>query len=405
MKTLLLLGAMAINLGAFCQWNTIDFMGDNKVFSTTVSCGDSILIIGGSNFNTAFDIVEVYRPSSGTWDNPMTLSSPRGNTAAVKGDSAVYIAGGNENQSLDGTSVIDIYKNGAWTTYIAPDTMWGANALKAGSKILFTGGQKTFDFLTGDYSPSNLVVIYDELTGVWSTDTLAVPRCMMGTASDGNIAIFAGGVGENDLASDIVDIYNASTDSWTSATLSQARAGLTGAYANGKFLFAGGGDETQTVFDIVDIFDGTTWTTSSLSQARLFTKSTVTDSKIFFTGGSGYDWITSELTPIYNDVDIYDIASGTWSTQSLPHPLAAHVAFSSGETAYVAGGWDGTDDRADILSFNPYAGISEWQQSSGTKELVKIVDFSGRETEFKPNTPLIYIYNDGTVERVMKSEK
>ena len=33
------------------------------------------------------------------------------------------------------------------------------------------------------------------------------------------------------------------------------------------------------------------------------------------------------------------------------------------------------------------------------KQLIKIVDVLGRETPFKPNTPLIYIYNDGTVER------
>lgn len=39
------------------------------------------------------------------------------------------------------------------------------------------------------------------------------------------------------------------------------------------------------------------------------------------------------------------------------------------------------------------------------KELVKIVDFMSRETEFKPNTPLIFIYSDGSRERVMKIEE
>lgn len=38
------------------------------------------------------------------------------------------------------------------------------------------------------------------------------------------------------------------------------------------------------------------------------------------------------------------------------------------------------------------------------KELVKIIDFMGRETEFKPNTPLIYIFSDGTRERVTAIE-
>ena len=35
------------------------------------------------------------------------------------------------------------------------------------------------------------------------------------------------------------------------------------------------------------------------------------------------------------------------------------------------------------------------------KKLVKVVDFYGRETTFKANVPLIYIYSDGTVEKVV----
>ena len=35
------------------------------------------------------------------------------------------------------------------------------------------------------------------------------------------------------------------------------------------------------------------------------------------------------------------------------------------------------------------------------KQLIKIVDMLGREIPFKPNTPLLYIYDDGTVERKM----
>lgn len=38
------------------------------------------------------------------------------------------------------------------------------------------------------------------------------------------------------------------------------------------------------------------------------------------------------------------------------------------------------------------------------RELVQIVDFMGRTAEFKPNTPLIFIYSDGTRERVLKIE-
>jgi hypothetical protein len=58
------------------------------------------------------------------------------------------------------------------------------------------------------------------------------------------------------------------------------------------------------------------------------------------------------------------------------------------------------------ISDTDYDGISEthqWQSiecKEETKVLLKIVDFLGRETPFSPNTPLIYIYSDGTTEKV-----
>ena len=38
------------------------------------------------------------------------------------------------------------------------------------------------------------------------------------------------------------------------------------------------------------------------------------------------------------------------------------------------------------------------------KNLTKILDLMGRETTFKPNTPLIYVYDDGSIEKVFSVE-
>lgn len=38
------------------------------------------------------------------------------------------------------------------------------------------------------------------------------------------------------------------------------------------------------------------------------------------------------------------------------------------------------------------------------RELVKILDLSGREVEIRPNAVLIYVYSDGTVERMLLIE-
>jgi hypothetical protein len=49
-----------------------------------------------------------------------------------------------------------------------------------------------------------------------------------------------------------------------------------------------------------------------------------------------------------------------------------------------------------------FSGIEELTQNE--KKLVKIVDLMGRETKFVSNTPLIFMYSDGTIERVMEIE-
>jgi uncharacterized protein (TIGR02145 family) len=48
--------------------------------------------------------------------------------------------------------------------------------------------------------------------------------------------------------------------------------------------------------------------------------------------------------------------------------------------------------------------VGIYQLPTENKNLIKISDLMGRETEFKPNTVLIYVYSDGTTERVLQVE-
>ena len=48
---------------------------------------------------------------------------------------------------------------------------------------------------------------------------------------------------------------------------------------------------------------------------------------------------------------------------------------------------------------NPCATVSKIQEYTSNKKLLKITDILGREVNEKRNTPLFYIYNDGTVEK------
>ena len=103
---------------------------------------------------------------------------------------------------------------------------------------------------------------------------------------------------------------------------------------------------------------------------------TVTDS----TGT--YQWI---------DCDNNNVAIGGATSQTFIPP-------STGNYAVIVTSSGGCVDTS-LCYLADYTSIDELLNKE--KVLIKIVDFSGRETQFKANTPLIFIYSDGTRERVM----
>ena len=67
---------------------------------------------------------------------------------------------------------------------------------------------------------------------------------------------------------------------------------------------------------------------------------------------------------------------------------------------------DGTcEDTTDVavLTVIDDLGIEDLN-TIANKKLLKITDLNGRETPFRKNTVLLFIYEDGTVERVFEAE-
>lgn len=67
---------------------------------------------------------------------------------------------------------------------------------------------------------------------------------------------------------------------------------------------------------------------------------------------------------------------------------------------------DGDDNRTIVIKTDENgntASLNELNPNT-SKNLIKIVDMMGRETSFKPNTPLIYVYDDGSTEKVFTIE-
>lgn len=110
--------------------------------------------------------------------------------------------------------------------------------------------------------------------------------------------------------------------------------------------------------------------------------------------------------------DLYNSQLGflnTTSTQtetaldSYTWPVNNQTYNQSGTYTAIIPNEAGCDSTITLDLTMQFTGIEELIQSE--KKLVKIVDFMGRETEYKPNIPLIFIYSDGTRERVMKLEE
>jgi hypothetical protein len=57
-----------------------------------------------------------------------------------------------------------------------------------------------------------------------------------------------------------------------------------------------------------------------------------------------------------------------------------------------------------IGEFTVITGTTAIKEHSTNKELLKVTDLLGRETKGTKNEPLFYIYDDGTVEKIINIE-
>ncbi|MBL0341851.1 MAG: T9SS type A sorting domain-containing protein [Bacteroidetes bacterium] len=184
--------------------------------------------------------------------------------------------------------------------------------------------------------------MYDFATNTWSTPhNMVQPRANVKAATSGGKSYFAGGgfIGVSSYAFyKNVDIYNASTNTWTTTNLSAARIVGASAAIGNKVLFAGG-RQILNYSKVVDIFDVTTGirTTHNLSQARSGMAVAVVGSKVIFAGGEAGN-ISSGIYTESNKVDIYDDATGTWSTAILAAKREQITVAVVGTKVLFAGG-------------------------------------------------------------------
>jgi len=248
-----------------------------------------------------------------------SLSAGRIALVSATSGSKIVFAGGMEVGSY--SSRVDIYDTiaKAWTTAeLTKPERQGMAVAGVGNKILFAGG--------GDNDwgeTTSRVDIYDVSNNSWSIAELSKGREYLAAATIGNKVFLAGGTSWETSASgystwvtsNVVDIYDNITGSWTTASLSERRSNLTATTAGNKIYFAGGyaGPMVTNISPVIDVFDASTnsWSVSFLQQAKASHASVVVGDKIFW-GAGIFNYFDPTFYPS-NSVEIRDLNSGVSS--------------------------------------------------------------------------------------------
>lgn len=188
-------------------------------------------------------------------NTPFTL--PIANQAVVQaGDLAFFYSSESHRAATGG--LFDPF-SGSFYPVTMPAEMAAGNLVRdnnsvatLGNKTYFAGG----DTQTGNPRFSDLVEIFDQSTGVWSTAHLSVGRDGPAAVAVGNKVVFAGGFANSSSQENVVDIYDATTGVWNTAQLS-APGTVIAKVVGHKAYFLG-----ASSLDIYDA-DMNTWSSSA----------------------------------------------------------------------------------------------------------------------------------------------
>lgn len=230
---------------------------------------------------------------------------------------------------------------GTWSTLaplLAPTE--GMQVGQIGNRIIAAYGLSGAD--------TNLTRIYDIDANSWSAGSAApLPVRSEGAAATRGGNLYA--VGGRSAGSPLADLdrYTAATNTWVSlASMPTPRRGL-GAAVVGNALYAIGGSTgaapcSGTPLATVErySFASGTWTTvAPLPSPRSDLAAYAHGGKIYVFGGC-----TGSEAAVTNAVDVYNVATNTWSTTPADMPTARSSMYAAGRkggTIYVIGGQAG----------------------------------------------------------------
>jgi hypothetical protein len=193
------------------------------------------------------------------------------------------------------------------------------------------------------------ILIYDLTTSQWTTTQLNEPRWGMTIIAAGTKVFFAGGMTyDNDynvIANSRIDIYDVASQTWTVSNLSEPRAFIKAIELEGEIYFAGGLKSGRTFSNKIDIYSAQSndWSTAILpGTPRVIIGAATADNKLFFCGGytefADYTGFGEVLNIAVKDIDIYNVTSGNWTSDTMQAARSSFGAFTHDNKLYLAGG-------------------------------------------------------------------
>jgi len=285
---------------------TVKILSEGKIDQAIAAGGTKIGIAGGEGGTAGgySNQVDIYDVNSNAW-TVSHLSVPRGLAAGVSYGDSLYFAGGLNPTPL---KTIDVYNtlNGSWSKFSLSRARFNLAAAATNNKILFAGGE------TAHSKATDLVDIYDVHSGTWSVSALSETRTELVGAALGTLIIFGGGFDThggpngNGHRSDVVDIYNTLTGHWSVSHISSATGWRESAVQGTKMFFGGGGNSSgPSVVDVYDICTNT-WGKLHLTDGRGNFGVGAAGGKVLFAGG---DFGYCSTCAVVKTVDIFRLGA------------------------------------------------------------------------------------------------
>jgi len=336
-------GAVQIYDTATDTWSTGASMPTVRYLSTAVEVGGKIYVMGGRTTGVAnagpVDANEVYDPATNGWTAKAKMPAPIRGHAAAAYNGKIYVFGGNTTAYQSAVNIYDPASD-TWSTGAAmPQALAYGAAVTVGSKIYWIGGDFRTVSVPADVFGAALV--YDPVANSWSSNSIPMyqPVDFAHAAADpasGRIYMFGG---------EYLDTSITPTPFQVPTEICQALDTASGAFRqintmpnplarseafvaeSGGSIYILGGNRSSYFADeqlgTVEVYDPATDT--------YYQPNAVVPNYGWFGGVAGE--IGGKIVAAHGasqaadgKVDLYDIASNTWSTSQSADPTPQYYS-------------------------------------------------------------------------------